>query len=193
MISVQQALDEFPRALSSYPDRGGHSIAAILSERLADRAFQRHCHRRSSCWPSSTRSRRPALRRWSHSIQRRHDERARAEGRRQHAERRCRAPALSRRSRSRLRPVGARAPRGDGRLCRMGAGQALLQRRRQLHRTALRRRDHGARRDAADHRIRRRRAAACGRCRSRHACGMVGHDSRSSVQSSGRSSPSRRR
>ena len=44
---------------------------------------------------------------------------------------------------------------------------------------ALRRRDHGARLDAADHRVRRRRTAARGQCRARHACGMVGGDSRS--------------
>ena len=39
MISVPHALEEFPRALSSYPDHGGHSITAILSERLRIEPF----------------------------------------------------------------------------------------------------------------------------------------------------------
>ena len=45
-----------------------------------------------------------------------------------HAERGGRSPALSRRGRSRLRSVGGGAPRGDGRLSRLGVGEALLQR-----------------------------------------------------------------
>ena len=83
MISVPHALEEFPRALSSYPDRGGHSIAAILSERLQIEPFNGIA---TGIFLLAILHTFAAARftAWSHSIQHRHDERARAEGRRQH-------------------------------------------------------------------------------------------------------------
>jgi Putative Na+/H+ antiporter len=83
MISVPPALEEFPRALSSYPDRGGHSIAAILSERLQIEPFNGIA---TGIFLLAILHTFAAARftAWSHSIQHRHDARATAEGRRQH-------------------------------------------------------------------------------------------------------------
>jgi hypothetical protein len=70
-----------------------------------------------------------------------------ASGSRRHtdtAERRRRTAALPRRGGSGVRPVGGAAHRGDRRLARLGDGGALPERHRQLHRTAVRGRDHGA-------------------------------------------------
>ena len=101
----------------------------------------------------------------SHSMQHRHDERARAEGRRR---RRASPPSCctsSARSRS-SSACGRGAARGDGRLRRLGAGEALLQRHRELHRAPVRGRHHGARVDASDHRLRRSRPAGRGERRA---------------------------
>ena len=73
------------------------------------------------------------------------------------------------------------------------AADALLQRHRQLHRAAVRRRDHGARLDPAGDRLRRSGAARVARARRRHAGGVVGRRSSPSARCSARSSPSRRR
>ena len=78
------------------------------------------------------------------------------------AQRPRRSAPFPRRGRSRVRPVGDRAARRDHGLRRLAYGRGLLQRHRQLHRAAVRDRDHGARVDAPDHPPGRERAARAG-------------------------------
>ncbi len=141
----------------------------------SDRAVQRHRHRRSSCWPSCTRSRpRGSPRcRTASSIATTSARAPRAGVRRRASLPSCCISSAKSKSSS---ACGRRAARGDDRLRRLGEGEALLQRRRELHRAALRRRHHGARVDAPDHRLRRIGAAARGQRRRRHARRVVGRD-----------------
>ena len=80
MISVAEAVQEFPRALSSYPDRSGASLAQILSERLHLEPFNGIA---TAIFLLAILHTFAAARftQLSHVIQRRHQERARTEGR----------------------------------------------------------------------------------------------------------------
>ena len=100
------------------------------------------------------------------------------------AQRPCRSAPFPRRGRSRLRLVGDRAARRDHVLCRLAHGRGLLQRHRQLHRAAVRDRDHGARVDAPDHPAGRGRAARAGARGEGDPGGVVGDhpDRRSAVR-----------
>ena len=80
MISVAEVVQEFPRALSSYPDRSGASLAQILSERLHLEPFNGVA---TAIFLLAILHTFAAARftQLSHAIQRKHAERARTEGR----------------------------------------------------------------------------------------------------------------
>ncbi len=98
----------------------GQSILQILAERAQADPFNGDRHRRSSCWPSCTRSPPRVSRRCRTRSSIVSDGRARAAGRRQTPSVTAEAAALPRRSRSRVRALGGRALRGDDRLLTVG-------------------------------------------------------------------------